>query len=172
MSDNTITITLDDVLGPDGLEGAWDGMVAKLTERAESEFLHSDAGKSFHAVAVGAINKAVEGKIAERLEVLISKPIQKTDTYGNPVGEPTSFDAMIGEAVDRALTSHVDLYGKPKPYGSSKGMHDLTLFEYALRRVALEGLDKEVRAAARKVNQDAKAAVAKEVAKAIAATIK
>lgn len=171
MTDNTITITLDDVLGGDGLEGAWEGMVQKLTERAESKFTYSDAGKSFHAVAVEAINAAVADKIADKINDLMSRPIQKTDGYGNPIGEPATFDSMIGDAVQRAMETTVDLYGKPKP-GKPNSMFDLTLFEYSLQRVALVGIKEAVVAEAQKVNAEAKVAVAKEIAKAIAKTIK
>lgn len=171
MSDNVITISMDDVLGPDGLDGAWEAMVRKLTDRVEGKFLHSDAGKSFHKVAVEAINEAVAGKVAERVDALMAKPIQQTDAYGNPKGEPTTFDQMIGDAVSGAMETTVDLYGKPKP-GKPNSMHDLTLFQYALQRIALKGLEGEVRKAAQQVRDDAKKAVATEVAKAIAKTIK
>lgn len=171
MTDNTITISLDDVLGPDGLEGAWEGMVTKLCERAESRFLHSDAGMSFHKAAVEAINAAVSDKISKKIEEIMQKPIQKTDGYGCPIGEPETFEAMIGDAVTRAMETTVDLYGKLKP-GQRSGMHDLTLFEYSLQRVALVGVEKAVIAEAKKVNAEAKAAITKEIAKAIAKTIR
>ena len=171
MINNEITITLDDVLGPDGLEGAWDAMVRKLTDRAESKLLHSDVGRSFHAVAVDAINSAVADKISSAICEMMARPIQKTDSYGNPVGEPATFDGMIGEAVEKAMETTVDLYGKPKP-GKSNGMHDLTLFQYSLQRVALKGLTEAVTTEAKKVNTEAKEAVSKELAKAIAKTLR
>lgn len=170
MTDNTITITMDDVLGPDGLEGAWDGMVRGLVDRAESRFLHSDAGRSFHAAAVEAINKAVEERIAEKVAELMERPIQQTDNYGSPKGEPKTFTQMIGDAVEGAMSQPVDIYGKPRVGLRQSG--DKTLFEYALQRVALEGLQNAVVAEAKKVNTQAKDAVSKEIAKAVAKTIK
>lgn len=167
MSDNTITISLEDVLGPDGLDGAWEGMVSKLVDRAEGKFLHSDAGRSFHKVAVEAINKAVEDRLAAKLEHLLSKPIYRTGVYGEKKGEPTSFDEMLEKAVKDALEVTVDIYGKP-----SKSSGSQTLVQHALKRVALEGLATAVREEAKKVNQQAKEAVGREVARAIAATIK
>lgn len=166
MTDNAIQITLDDVLGPDGLEGAWEGMVAKLARRAEDRFSHAESGKSFHKAAVDAINAAVAGKLAERIERLMDQPIQRTDNWGAAKGEPVTFNQMIGEAVESAMTARVDALGKHDPRGS------LTMFEYALRNIALVGLDKAIRDEARKVNADAKAAVSKQIAASIAATLK
>ena len=171
MNDNVITISLDDVLGPDGLEGAWEGMTKRLADRVESKFMHTDSGKSFHNACVEAINKAVTEKLAEKIEELMSKLIQKTDMYGTPIGEAMTFNSMIGEAVERAMETTVDLYGKPKP-GKPSGMHDLTLFEYALKRVAVSGLYDAVVKEAKKVNAEATEAVSKEIAKAIAKTLK
>ncbi|MCB1429595.1 MAG: hypothetical protein KDJ66_10805 [Nitratireductor sp.] len=163
---NTITITLDDVLGPDGLEGAWEGMVQKLANAAEGKFLHAENGKSFHAACVDAINEAVTTKIAAKIEEKMKKPIQLTDRWGTAQGEPTTFNALIGQAVENAMSTKVDIYGRPKSDGKR------TLLEHALGVVALEGLQKAVTDEVRKVNAMAKEAVAKEVANAIAKTLK
>ena len=166
MTDNTITITLDDVLGPDGLDGAWEGMISKLADKVDSKFLHSDIGKSFHKVCIEAINKAVQEKIEERLQVIMANPIQLTDNYGQPKGDPTTFNAMIGDAVDASMTSKVDYQGQFRRDGQQ------TLFEHALRNVARAGLKEAVIDEVRKVNVEAKAAVAKEVANAINKVLK
>lgn len=171
MTDNTITITLDDILGPGGLEGAWEGMTEKLAKTAEGKFYHAENAKSFHGACVEAINDAVARKISEKIELLMAEPIQKTDRYGSPIGEPKSFNEMIGEAVEQSMETTVDLYGKPKP-GKPSCMHDLTLFEYALQRVALKEVSEAVIKEAKKVNAEAKKAVSNEIAKAIAKTIK
>lgn len=167
MSDNTITITLDDILGPDGIEGVWDAMVGRLAERAESKFLHSDAGTelNFHQTVLAAINKAVETKIAARIEMLMTQPIQLTDGYGQPKGDPVTFTEMIGQQVAAAMTVKLDHYGKPSSNGT-------TLFETAVRHVAIKDLEAAVKAEARKVNASAKEAVAAKIAEAISKTLK
>jgi hypothetical protein len=163
---NAITITLDDVLGPDGLDGAWNAMVRRLGDSVEAKFLHSDTGKkSFHAVAVDAINDAVSTRIAQKIEQLIAAPIQMTDNYGNPNGNVTTFDQMIGDTISAAMSQKVDSMGRANNSGK-------TLFQKALSEVAFAGLSEAVRKETRKVNEQAKAAVAQEVAKAIAKSIK
>lgn len=169
MSDNTITITLDDLTGPDGLDGAYQSMVNRLADIAVSKMSGGHA-QSFHAACVEAINAAVTGKIAARIEELMSKPIPTTDRFGNVQGEPTTFDQMIAEAVEGALTKKVDIYGKPRIGRGESG--DKTLFQYALSEVATAGLRTEVFKAVKQVNADAKAAVSQEVAKQIQAALK
>ena len=170
-SENIITISLDDVLGPDGLEGAWESMTRKLADSAASKFLHSEGGKSFHSACVGAIDEAIRTKVAAEIEDRINRPIQQTNNYGEPIGEKTTFNEMIGKAVDDAFTTKVDLYGK-RAHPNNRGMFDKTVIEHALQRVALEGIEKEVYKAVAKVREDAKAAVATEIAKAVAKAVK
>jgi hypothetical protein len=162
---NSIKITLDDVLGPDGLEGAWEGMVRRLSDRVESKFLHSDAGRSFHSVCVEAINSAVETRVMQRLEALMSNPIQITDGYGDPKGDPTTFNEMIGKAVDEAMTIKTDAHGRCDRHGK-------TILSRALSEVARSELTKAVNAEVKKVHDQAKQRVATEVAAAIAKAIK
>jgi hypothetical protein len=163
---NTITITLDDLLGPDGLEGAWEAMVRGLVASAESKFVHADTNRNFHKTVVEAIDTAVTKVIANKIEAKMNEPIQMTDRFGRPQGDTTSFEEMIQKAVEDAFSVKVDVYGQPRGNG------DRTLLSRALRTVAFEGLDKAVREAVSKVREDAKAAVAKHVAASVAKQLK
>jgi hypothetical protein len=165
MTENTITITLEDVTGPDGLDGAWEAMVRGLVDRAESKFLHSDAGKSFHAVAVAAINEAVQTRIAQRLDAAMNDPIQLTNNYGQPTGEPTTLHEMIGDAVKASMSEPVDVHGKPDRHGKTR-------LARAIQQVAGNTLRDAVRKEISALQDSAKKAVASEIAAAIARQIK
>ena len=169
MTDNVITIELDDILGPDGLDGAWDAVIRKLTERVENKFMYSEAGKNFHKTCMEVINSAVRDRLMSKIEERMTAPIQKTDSYGNPMGEATTFDQLIGQAVENALTAQVDASGS-LVHGSRLAKR--TLLEHAISQVAAKELRHAVTEEVKKVNAEAKAAVAKKVAEAIAAAIK
>jgi len=150
MTDNTITITLDDVLGPDGLEGAWDAMVSKLTDRAESKLLHSDAGRSFHDVAVKAINAAVEDRLKEKINELMQKPVQMTDNYGSPMGDPVTFDQMVGDAIQSIATTKIDGSGRRDNYGKTPLQRALEELAAPQLKIELSKVVKEFRDTAKK----------------------
>jgi len=150
MTDNTITITLDDVLGPDGLEGAWDAMVRKLTDRAEGKLVHSDAGQSFHKAAVKAIDAAVEERIKEKISDLMEKKIQMTDNYGSPKGDPVTFDQMIGDAIQSIATTKIDGSGRRDRYGKTPLQRALEELAAPQLKIELAKVVKEFRETAKK----------------------
>ena len=65
--------------------------------------LDAITGSSIEGVARDMVNAANR----------IANPVQRTNSYGEPAGEAISFQQMIGEAVDAALTQKFDPYGKP-----------------------------------------------------------
>lgn len=61
---------------------------------------------------VKAVNSAIEKKIAPLIDQLLEKPMRPTDTFGNPVGEPTSLSAFITQRVQGWADDMVDKDGK------------------------------------------------------------
>lgn len=163
-ADNTITITLDDVLGPDGLDGAWEEMTRKLTDRVVSKFTHVEDGRSFHKACIDAITTAVQERIAARIDAMMDDPIQPTNGYGEPSGPATTLKAMIASAIDAAATEKVDTQGRPDRHGATR-------IEHAMREITGGEVQKAVRAEVVKLKQEAKQKISEQIAKAITASI-
>lgn len=117
------------------------------------------------------INEAVTEKVLERLEntigrtvdELLTKPIQKYDTFGKAVGEPLSVETIVRGGTEAFLTERVDSSGKPTRDNYSGNR---TRIERLVEQHVVEGLSRDIAEEAKKVRvevvrraQDAAAAV-------------
>ena len=105
------------------------------------------------------VQAAVSEKVTERLNVvleeavaaLLSKPIQKFDTLGNPVGVPTAVEDIIRDGATLFLSETVDRQGRATrdAYGDTK-----TRLAHIVEEKIVAGLRKEMEAEASKVRAE------------------
>lgn len=65
--------------------------------------IQGQATKSILRMVEDEAQRTIDGIVKERVTAILSGPIQSTDYYGNPKGEPTSVELMTMNAVDRWL---------------------------------------------------------------------
>lgn len=70
--------------------------------------------------------------VAGWVETAITKPVQRTNAYGHPVGEPVSFEELVVGIAQKYLTTKVDTYGGDRSTAS------LMRSEWIVRRHASE----------------------------------
>lgn len=101
-----------------------------------------------------AVKKAMDVEILHRLDKVIeehvqdilSRPIQTYDMFGSPVGKPLSLSDVLRAGADTYLTQLVKSDGTP-----SNSQYDTrkTRLQWAVEKVAMEGLNKHIQDAAK-----------------------
>lgn len=121
------------------------------------------------------IDEAVTTKAAGVIEEIMARPLQRTDSYGQPVGEPVSLAAVIADRVENWATERVDQDGKLEGKNNRFGAVFSTRLEHMVRDLASGDLkravDKEVTAIRDQLKAGASAAIAKQIASRVAETV-
>lgn len=122
------------------------------------------------------IEKAVSVQVTERLNAVIgdavaemlSKPIQRYDTFGEPEGEPLSIESIVRNGANAYMTEKVDSNGKPTrdSFGSPKSR-----IERLIEEAVINGLSRDLKTEADRVKAEL-VKRASEAAAAIFAKIK
>lgn len=126
---------------------------------------------SLRSLAMDRLYAVIDSAVAERVravvEELLERPMQRTDGYGAPVGEPVSMASVIRARVESWATELVDLHGKPKSAGSYSGEYrtrlEATIAELARSDMAT-AIGKEVEKVKADLKEGAKAAIARQIA--------
>lgn len=105
------------------------------------------------------IEKAVSAQVTERLNNVIgeavadmlSKPIQRYDTFGKAKGEPLSLESIVRNGANTYMTEKVDSYGKPTrdSFGSPKSR-----IERLIEEAVVTGLARDMKVEAEKVRAE------------------
>jgi hypothetical protein len=118
------------------------------------------------------IREAVDDAAKAAIQQLLDEPRQRTDSFGNPEGEPMSFRKMLTAEVvswqDETVSRHD---GKPKKADSYNRSDVVTRKEYLVRQVGAEEFEKLAKAEVAKVKQEAKARVERTIQGAVASAI-
>jgi hypothetical protein len=114
-------------------------------------------------------------RVSEAIDAVLAKPMQPTDGFGTPVGEPTTLQGMIVHQVATWSTQLVDSegrVGKNDNYGSPK-FHPR--IDWALGKIVHGDLKKQVDAEVVKIvgtlRESATALIAKQVAEKISGLV-
>lgn len=86
------------------------------------------------------IKAVVDANVASWVETAVTKPVQRTDGYGHPTGDPVSFEGFVADIVRQFLTTRVDTYG------GERSTRSLTRLEWIVRKYANELIAKELAA--------------------------
>lgn len=147
--------------------GLYGDVVSSLAKTILGRGAYSDGGiqKAVLAEVDRLISAKLTAALDETIANLLSKPIQKFDTYGNPVGEAIGVDAIVKNGAEVFLHQQVDSEGKPaqlNAYGTKQ-----TRIEWLIQKHVVQGLAKEVEPYAKLARQE----VSKRAAEAAAAVI-
>lgn len=124
--------------------------------------------KTIDSVIVGMVEEKLREAIGSRVEALVqdhlTKPRQKTNTWGEPIGgQATSFADLLPDMVKNYLDEKVNSEGRPdRSYGKTSRI------DYIIGTVVRAPLDVEVKAAASRVTEQAKKVVADSVGRYVA----
>lgn len=133
-----------------------------------------------------SVSEALQAAISDRFDVLIRHAVdaaakgaieramaatrQKTDEFGNPIGEPQTFAGMIGAQVKAWQEETVDSDGRPKAKDRYSS-YVFTRAEWLVRQVGAEEFAKIAKEEVAKVKLAAKASIDSAIKNAVAAAI-
>lgn len=106
-----------------------------------------EARRDLVAGARTAMAAMLAARVEETVAAWLARPMQRTDPYGKPLGEPTSFEAYMAEVVDKALTERVhDPDSRDRGY-SGQQTPQRTRIEWAIEKAVKDGVAKAVKEA-------------------------
>lgn len=108
----------------------------------------------------------VEERVSLAVDDLLSKPLQRTNLFGEPTGEPISIKDMMAESLVNWWTAKVNCDGKAGGYGSK-----LTRAEYLTNKAAAEILEKDLRVEYNKLITELRTEIRTSFSKAVAELI-
>lgn len=110
------------------------------------------------------VDERLNAAVSEAVSSLLTKPIQKFDTYGHPVGEARSIEEIVRNGAETFLTETVDSNGRPTrdSYGTKHSR-----LEWLVQQNVVHGLSKEMKTEADKV----RAALVQRASEAAAAVL-
>ena len=134
-----------------------------------------------------SVGKALQAAISDRFDVLIRHAVdaaakgaieramtatrQKTDEFGNPIGEPQTFAGMIGAQVKAWQEETVDSYGKLTRKDSYNSRDVTTRAEWLVKQVGADEFAKLAKDEVAKVKIAAKASIDSAIKNAVATAI-
>lgn len=130
---------------------------------------YSSERPSLRALAESKLDELIASKIEARataiVEDLLTKPIQCTDTFGQPTGEPVSLHAIMAKEIDSWCTVSVDSSGREdrNSYGTRT-----TRLEWLVKQVTSTELQSAVTKEVDRIKAELKAAATGAIAKQIA----
>jgi hypothetical protein len=137
-----------------------DAIVARLIGRYNDNALTKQITDAVQSRVLARID-AIAGDVVQDL---LTKPIQKHDTFGKPIGDPISVEDIVRNGAEKLLTEMVDSEGRVSR--DSYGMKH-TRLEWLVQKHVVSGLTKELEPYAKA----ARAAVTQRATEAAAAVI-
>ena len=120
--------------------------------------------KDIQARVQEKVDERLNAAVADAVSSLLTKPIQKFDTFGNPVGEARTIEGIVRDGAETFLTETVDSSGRPArdAYGNKQ-----TRLEWLVQQTVVSGLAKDMKTEAEKV----RAALVKRASEAAGAAL-
>ena len=122
-----------------GANTGWPGLVAKVTEIR---------------------NEVIRETVRPQIEEAVAAPFRKTNSYGEPVGEPTTLRQLIVDEARKAVNEPADRYSSS------------TFLQQAVRAEVQKALAKEIADAVKQAREQVAAEVGQHVAAAVQAGLK
>ena len=148
-----------DYVGSKTVAGA---VIAKLVERAVKGDSYSGLKKRVEQIRDEAILAAIEPVIAEAL----AKPLQKTNSYGEPVGSETTLRDLIMERVRKTLGISTE-----DSYRNGRYEHSTTL-EKLVRAQVDAAIHEEIAEAVKAVKDEVPKQLGASIGDTVAATVR
>ena len=133
---------------------------------------------ALHQLAEERLADAIDAIIAERaravVEDLLAKPVQPTDAFGNPKGEPTTLQAVLARRIEGWCLDPVNREGKvangDRWSGASLSRLEWLVGQIVDHRMA-EMVKAEVGRLANEMKAQATTAIAKQIAERVAGMV-
>lgn len=157
-----IVLTLDTPVGydyDDGPISLGDKVIERLVRTLTDKF-EAQAQKQLHE----ALKSSIETKATELVEAAVNAPIRKTNTWGEPVGEPTSLRDMIDQKVKEFLGSRID--------SGYTGSHPRTFIQNMVGKQVEASMQKEFAAAIQQGKEELLKAVKGHAAEVISESLR
>lgn len=113
-----------------------------------------DLKDSAAALVKEGVAKVVDEYALANIRAVMAEPLQPTDCYGKPIGEPVSLAAYIRETITQHLAEQVDNQGRSKgstSFGETKSRKD-----WLLKAAVSKELDAAIVLELKKVQADLK----------------
>jgi hypothetical protein len=131
------------------------------------------------AMTQEAIGRLIDEKVAARaaavIEELLERPIRPTDGFGQPVGEPTTLQAVLAQRVTSWCSDLIDRDGKTAKRDGYNTNSTATRMEWALGAIVhgelKKQIDVEVVKIVAKLKGDAATLIAKQIAEKVAGLV-
>lgn len=115
------------------------------------------------------ISEIVTAKATPIIEELLAKPLQPTDGFGNPVGEPASLQFVLAQHITQWATTTVDSNGNPAKRDAYNRASPR--IDWALGAIVNGPLKKQIDAEVSRISGVLKEAATNNIAKQIAEKI-
>lgn len=130
----------------------------RIVEMAAKSSGWQDVTKMADQIRGEVIREVVRPQIEEAL----GRPFRKTNTYGEPVGEPVTLRELIVDEVQRVLRQPADTYSREKG----------TVLEVAVRKEVADAFGNEVRDAVKQAREGVADEIGRQVINAVSAAMK
>lgn len=140
-----------------------------------------DSKRMIENQVADAVNALVETKVAAivgpAIDEFLKRPMQPTDGFGNPIGEPVTMAGIVTKQVEQWAAVMVSRDGKPigKDSYGGYGRESMTRLEFSMAQLVDRDLQaavkKEVDAIKVQLKAKASAVIAKQIAEQVAALV-
>lgn len=144
------------------------GEVARQLIQSQGYQTKNDIMKAVRISVVETIDRMVGELVGPIIADLLAKPMQPTDGFGNPIGEPTSLAGFLAAEVKHWATEIVDSSGKPTKPDSYNRTSTAPRINWELGKIVHGELKKEVDAEVAKIIATLKGSATQSIAKQIA----
>lgn len=142
-----------------------DRVVEVLTDR-----LQRNIEKQVHDRMRKVIDDVLQAKAEASVAEYLTKPMQKTNHYGEPVGAPITMTEMVASKFEEHMKEHVDTRGqKQDAYNSGKGEKRL---DWIVKQICGDKLEDAVRVTVKEARQKGEDAMKSAIAELIAKHVK
>lgn len=146
-------------------ESIMDRVVSHLTDQ-----LQRNIEKQVHDRMRKVIDDVLQAKAESTVAEYLTRPMQKTNHYGEPVGAPITMTEMIAVKFDDHMKECVDTRGnKQDVYSSNKGDKRL---DWIIKQICSDKLESVVSAAVKEARQKGEDAMKNAIAELIAKHVK
>lgn len=151
------------------------GEVARQLIQLEGYRTKTDIFKAAQAAIIDKINETVAEKVGQVIEEILTKPMQPTDGFGNPIGEPTSLQGFIAAKVKHWSAELVDREGRPTKHDHYNSNSVAPRINWELGKIVNGELKKQVDAEVSKIvatlRDSATQIIAKQIADKVAGLV-
>lgn len=143
----TITVDIDDAIFMPDHNGEGDTFVEEVARRATLELLRRVKPATIEDIrkeVLASVKGTVEAECGVIVREVLASQIRRTNTYGEPIGEPISFRDHIAGLAKSFLEERVDSDGRPNGYSDQMKPRVRWFIDRAVAEVTKNDLTKAI----------------------------